>query len=262
MISFVIPAHNEEACLAATLDALLCAARQVGVPYEVIVVNDASTDQTGAIARERGVRVVDVTHRQIAATRNSGARAAHGEVLFFVDADTEPSAEAIRAGLDAIQQGAVGGGCVFHYNGPVPWWAHILLPIGNTAGRLLKLIGGCFLFCPRSEFEAVGGFCEQYYAAEEVVFVGALKVRGRFVIPRVSVLTSNRKLRDMTLWRALCELFRFVVGGPAAYRSREGLDLWYGSEARDQPAEAGGAHRRPPTHPETNRSSSVAGSGG
>jgi glycosyltransferase involved in cell wall biosynthesis len=260
MISFVIPAHNEEACLAATLDALLRAARQVGLPYEVIVVNDASTDRTGAIARERGVRVVDVQHRLIAATRNSGARAAHGEVLFFVDADTEASAEAVRAGLDALQQGAVGGGCVFRYNGPVPWWAHIVLPIGTRLSRRLKLIGGCFLFCPRSEFEAVGGFREQYYAAEDVVFVRALKSRGRFVIPRVAVLTSNRKVRDITLWRALRELCRFVVGGPEAYRSREGLDLWYGREARDPPAGGGGANGSQPIPPETNGTSAAAGS--
>jgi glycosyltransferase involved in cell wall biosynthesis len=233
MISFVIPAHNEEACLGATLDALLAAAREVGAPYEVIVVNDASTDRTSAIARERGARVVDVQHRQIAATRNSGARAARGEILFFVDADTEPSAEAIRAGLDAVQQGAVGGGCLFRYKGPIPSWAHILLPIANALGRGLKLIGGCFLFCPLSEFEAVGGFCERYYAAEEVVFVRALKARGRFVIPRVSVLTSNRKIRTMSAWRALSVICRFVIGGPESYRSREGLDLWYGREARD-----------------------------
>jgi hypothetical protein len=144
---------------------------------------------------------------------------------------------------------AAGGGCVFRFKGPIPWWAHILLPIGNTAGRMLKLIGGCFLFCPRSEFDGVGGFCEQYYAAEEVIFVKALKSRGRFVIPRVSVLTSNRKLRDMALRRALRELFRFVVRDPDAYRSREGLDLWYGSEARDQPAKSRGADGSQPIRP-------------
>jgi hypothetical protein len=116
------------------------------------------------------------------------------------------------------------------------------------------------LFCPRAEFEAVGGFCEQYYAAEEVVFVRALKSRGRFVIPRVSVLTSNRKLRDMALWRALCELFRFVVRGPEAYRSRDGLDLWFGSEARDQPAKGRGADGSQKIRPETNGPSSAAGS--
>ncbi len=54
----------------------------------MIVVDDASTDATPEIAAQNNARVVSVNHRQIAATRNSGARAAQGERLFFVDADT------------------------------------------------------------------------------------------------------------------------------------------------------------------------------
>jgi glycosyltransferase involved in cell wall biosynthesis len=234
MISFIIPAHNEEVCLPDTLDALVAAADKVGRPYEVIVVNDASTDITGQIARQRGVQVIDVEYRQIAATRNAGARAACGDILFFVDADTQANEGAIVAGLSAIDQGAVGGGCHFRWEGRIPWWARLLLPIGNAGGRLLTLCGGAFLFCRRSEFEAVGGFCERYFAAEEVAFVKALKRRGRFVIPRQTVLTSNRKLSTMSLWRAVRVLFPFVVRGPEAYRSREGLGLWYGPEAREK----------------------------
>jgi len=236
MISFVIPAHDEEACLPITLDALIAAVEQVGQLYEVIVVNDGSTDRTRMIASERGVRVVDVQHRQIAATRNAGAREARGEILFFVDADTQTNARAIRAGLNAIEQGAVGGGCLFRYDGWVPWWGRILLPLGNTAGRLLKFVGGAFLFCRRSDFEAIGGFCERYFAAEEVAFVKALKRRGRFVVLREAVLTSNRKVRTMSLWRALSVLFRVVVRGPESCLSRDGMGLWYGPEARDKVA--------------------------
>ncbi|MGO9113290.1 MAG: glycosyltransferase [Thermoguttaceae bacterium] len=231
MISFVIPAHNEEKCLPATLDALIAAAEQVGRPYEVIVVNDASTDSTSKVASQRGVRVIDVAHRHIAATRNAGVREASGDILFFVDADTQTNAGAIAAGLSAIEKGAVGGGCHFHFDGQIPWWAQILLPIGNAAGRLLTIVGGAFLFCRRADFEAVGGFCERYFAAEDLAFVKALKRRGRFVIPRERVLTSNRKVRAMSLWRAVPILFRFVVRGPKSYGSREGL--WYGPEARD-----------------------------
>jgi glycosyltransferase involved in cell wall biosynthesis len=233
MISFVIPAHNEEAFLPDTLDALVAAADRVGRAYEVIVVNDSSTDRTAGIAAARGVRVIDVSYRQIAATRNTGARAGRGDVLFFVDADTHASAAAIRAGLAALDRGAVGGGCHFRYHGPIPWWAHILLPIGNLGGRLLTVVGGAFLFCRRADFEAVGGFSERYFAAEEVVFVRALKKRGRVVIARPTVLTSNRKLRTMPLGRALWELARFTVRGPEGYRSRDGLDLWYGPKARE-----------------------------
>ncbi|HEY7328168.1 MAG TPA: glycosyltransferase [Gemmataceae bacterium] len=233
MISFIIPAYNEEQLLGRTLITLNAAARMLDEPFEVVVVDDASTDRTAAIAREQGARVVSVNHRQIAATRNAGAREAQGDILFFVDADTQANARAIRAGLRAIQQGAVGGGCVCRYDGWIPLWARILLLMGDAGGRLLKLVGGAFLFCRRSDFEAIGGFCERYYAAEEVVFVKALKRRGLFVIPWETVVTSNRKLCTMSLRRVLGPLFRLAVGGPESFHSREGLDLWYGPEARD-----------------------------
>jgi glycosyltransferase involved in cell wall biosynthesis len=233
MISYVIPAHNEEMCLPGTLDVLFSVANQVGRPYEVIVANDSSTDRTAAIASERGARVIDVQHRQIAATRNAGARVASGDIIFFIDADTQANALAIRAALAALERGAVGGGCRFRYAGWIPWWARVLLPIGNATGRILGIVGGAFLFVRRSDFEAVGGFCERYYAAEEVVFARALRRRGRFVIPRAMVLTSNRKIRAIGLRRALTELFRFAIRGPESYVTRDGLGLWYGPEARE-----------------------------
>src|SRR5690349_7930964 len=83
VLSFIVPAHNEQACLPRTLRAIHEAASDVGQPYEVIVVDDASTDATAGIARQNDAIVVSVNHRQIAATRNSGARAAKGDRLFF-----------------------------------------------------------------------------------------------------------------------------------------------------------------------------------
>ena len=76
MLSFVIPAHNEEQHLGATLAAINAAASDAGEPFEVIVVDDASTDRTARIAEEAQARVVLVQNRQISATRNAGARAA------------------------------------------------------------------------------------------------------------------------------------------------------------------------------------------
>src|SRR5436190_13026059 len=110
MISFIVPAHNEQASLGRTLEAIHKAARAVGQPYEIIVVDDASTDATPEIAAQNNARVVSVNHRQIAATRNSGARAAQGERLFFVDADTIVNSQAIVSALQAMDKGAVGGG--------------------------------------------------------------------------------------------------------------------------------------------------------
>lgn len=232
MISFIIPAHNEEAYLPKTLDTLLAAIRQIGEPFEIIVVNDASTDRTRDVALERGVQVIDVQHRHIAATRNSGARAASGDILFFIDADTQANAAIIRAGRRALRQGAIAGGCVPVYDGPVPLWVRLAYPLAAIAARLLTQVGGAFVFCRRSDFEAIGGFCERYFAAEDLGFVRDMKRRGRFVVPSATVLTSNRKIDRIGFWRAMRLIARLAVGGPEAFVSRDGLDLWYGPEAR------------------------------
>jgi len=126
-ISFVVPAHNEERLIGATLDAIHAAAREVAQPYEVVVANDASTDETAAIARARGARVVDCEHRQIARVRNTGARASTGHILVFVDADTRISTTVVRASLSAIEAGAVGGGATVHIEGRQPWWGPAVL---------------------------------------------------------------------------------------------------------------------------------------
>ena len=57
MISFVVPAYNEEAFIADTLNAIHCSARAVNEQYEIIVADDASTDRTAEIARSLGARV-------------------------------------------------------------------------------------------------------------------------------------------------------------------------------------------------------------
>jgi glycosyltransferase involved in cell wall biosynthesis len=110
MISFIVPAHNEESCLGRTLQTIHDSARVAGCPYEIIVADDASTDATAEVAKQNNARVVSVNHRQIAATRNAGARAATGERLFFVDADTIINSRVVASALRCMDKGAVGGG--------------------------------------------------------------------------------------------------------------------------------------------------------
>ena len=71
MLSFIIPAHNEERFLAATLASIRAAAASAGEPFELIVVDDESTDQTASVARSQGATVVPVSLRHIAAVRNA-----------------------------------------------------------------------------------------------------------------------------------------------------------------------------------------------
>ena len=90
MVSVIIPARNEEACLGPCLDSLLA---QAGVEFEIIVVDDASTDSTRQIADYRLVRIIDAAPLAAGCSgksnaAQSGADAAHGEWLLFTDADT------------------------------------------------------------------------------------------------------------------------------------------------------------------------------
>lgn len=235
MLSFVVPAFDEERLLPATLDALHAAARAIGEPYEVVVADDASTDRTARVAVEHGARVVTAGHRQIAATRNSGARAARGDTLFFVDADTWIAAPVVRAALDALAGGAVGGGAAVRFDGRVPLWARALLGATVWAFRHARLAAGCFVFCRRADFDAVGGFDERLYASEEIALSRALGRRGRFVVLREEVVTSGRKMRLHGGGELLRVFAGLVLRGPRSVRRRRGLELWYGAR-RDEAA--------------------------
>jgi glycosyltransferase involved in cell wall biosynthesis len=234
MISFIVPAYNEERLLGATLDALHAAGRAVDERYELVVVDDGSTDGTALVAERHGARVVGVTHRQIAATRNSGARAAAGALFIFVDADTLVNEALVRAAVAALRDGAVGGGAAVQFDGSVPLYARLLLPVFVRVFRAARLATGCFLFCTRSAFEAVGGFDEAFFGAEELVMSAALKRHGQFVVLRQAVTTSGRKLRTHSVREMLMLLGRVTLRGSKAVKQRQGMDLWY-AERREDP---------------------------
>ncbi|MDQ6860623.1 MAG: glycosyltransferase [Verrucomicrobiota bacterium] len=226
-ISIIVPAHNEEHELAATLRAINLAARAAAQPYELIVVDDASDDATAEIAGEFGARLVRVNLRQIAAVRNAGARVARGEILFFVDADTHVAPRHITLGLEALEQGFVGGSAKIALDQQVPLWARVFLRIFSTLYFAANLGVGAFIFTRRSSFEAVGGFDEQYFAGEEMYLTLALKKLGRFTILPEPITTSARKVRMHSGSHVLRQWLGMMLGGKRALRRRDKLDLWY-----------------------------------
>jgi len=227
LISFVVPAYNEERCLAATLEAIHAAARAIGIDYEIVVADDASTDATGEVARMAGARVVRVENRQISKTRNAGARAALGDRLVFVDADTRVSEVVVRAAMAAMDAGAVGGGATPAFDEHAPRWAHPMMAAVVGTMRLLNLAAGCFVFCARAAFERAGGFDERHFAGEEIMLSLALRRQGRFVILRERVVTSSRKFIARTPWQTLKLVLRLVARGMGGIRGREHTAFWY-----------------------------------
>lgn len=232
-VSFIVPAHNEERLLGATLESIHVAAARCACPYELIVVDDASTDATAAIAAGHNARVVAVNLRHIAAVRNAGAAAATGDYFVFVDADTLVNESVVRAAVRALDQGAVGGGAKVEWEGQLPVWARIVEAVILSSMRLARLAAGCFFFATREAFAAAGGFEEQVYASEELFLSRALKRHGRFVILSESVTTSGRKFRTYTT-RELLIMIRGLGWRPwRAIRRRDRLALWYGERRHD-----------------------------
>lgn len=227
MLSFIVPAHNEERELPATLLAIQRAAQAAAHPYEIIVVDDASTDATAKIAVRHQARVVPVNLRQIAAVRNAGARAARGDIFFFVDADTHIAPVHVTKALAILREGCIGGSARVALDGKVPLWARVFVT-GFCAIYFAANLGvGAFLFTRRELFEKAGGFDEQYFAGEEVYLSMALKKLGRFEILREPIVTSARKIRMHSPGFVLGQVFRLCLGGERALHERQKLDLWY-----------------------------------
>lgn len=226
MISFVIPAYNEELELPSTIAAIKEAVGQ-DRQYEIIVVDDASTDATAAVAKDAGARVVSINRRQIAAARNAGAHTARGDILFFVDADTRINLKHIIDAIAALAAGYSGGSARVAMGGAIPLWARIFMKIFCTIYFGLNLGAGAFLFTSRQNFDAIGRFSEELFVGEEVFFSLALRKIGRFKILREPIITSGRKLRMYSGREILANVFPVIIGGMRTVRSRGKLDLWY-----------------------------------
>ena len=227
MISFVVPAFNEELELGSTIGAIRAAAEESANDYEIIVVDDGSTDSTAEIAAHTGARVVSINRRQIAAARNAGACAARGDVLFFVDADTRINRRHVEDALAALKAGFAGGSARIVIDGIIPLWGHIFVKIFCAIYFANNLGAGAFLFSSRENFEKIGGFDEQLFIGEEVYFSLALRKLGRFKILREPIVTSGRKLRIYSARKVLSRSFGIVIRGKRAALSRDRLDLWY-----------------------------------
>ena len=206
--SLVIPAYNEADWLAALLDTVDAARRQYrggADSIEVIVADNASTDATAALALQRGCRVAKVEKRAIAAARNGGAAIATGEIVCFIDADSQIHPETFNAIEDVmLSRRVVVGTSKVH---PDRWSIGLALtwlaalPVAYIMG-----VDAGVVFCRRADFEAIGGYDESLLYAEDIQFLVDLKKLGR---PRgqrfarakgVRAITSTRKFDKHGDW--------------------------------------------------------------
>jgi len=206
-LSIIIPTLDEARSIGATLDAL---AREAG-GVEVIVVDGGSLDGTVELVRGRGVKLIEPGRgrgRQL----DAGARAASGRVLWFLHADTMPSAGFAAAIEEALgDPSVVAGNFDVHFDG------------GSRAARFLtwlyprlRKLGLCYgdsgIFARRDAYKRVGGF-RDFPIFEDLDLVRGLRKVGRVAHLRARVTTSSRRFegRSFTLtfarWSLLQALY-------------------------------------------------------
>ena len=233
-LSIVVPAFNEQRLIAATLERLNAGIevfRRHGWAGELIVCDNNSTDRTAELACAAGARVVFEPVNLFSRARNAGARAALGEWLLFVDADSSPSRELIEEMLDGIETGrCVGGGCTVTLP-RAPLAVRAWVGAWNLASRTMRWAAGSFLFCEAAAFRAVGGFSEELYAAEEIDFSRRLKAcfpgRDFIILHCHPLVTSGRKVELYSACEQLAFVWKMLTAGRRTLRSRDACSLWY-----------------------------------
>jgi glycosyltransferase involved in cell wall biosynthesis len=214
-LSFVIPARNEQALIGEVIEAILASVARASrvsrrdlwlpdTPFEVIVADDGSEDETAAIVGNfvdyEGVRLIQCAGRTCAASRNAGAAASLGRVLCFVDADTIVPENAVER---ILQHHEEDGRCLVLYRlaSREPgirawfWWTFWGMARRFPLARAKSM--PAFMSCDRAHFKRYGPFNEACAIAEEWPLTGAAyrHHRERFLYDRsLTARTSSRRM--------------------------------------------------------------------
>jgi glycosyltransferase involved in cell wall biosynthesis len=235
-ISIIVPAFNEERELPLSLRSIrgaMTVLHDLGWSAELIVCDNNSTDRTAAVARDEGASVVFEPINQISRARNTGAAAASGDWLVFIDADSQPTPALFADMARAIGEGrCIAGGSTVRLDttdtGP-----RLAVWTWNLVSRALRWAAGSFIFCEGAAFRDIGGFSLEVYAAEEIDLFRRLKRlarrRGRTIaiLRRHPLLTSARKARLYTPSEAFGFMLKTLLQRGRTLKNVRDCYQWY-----------------------------------
>lgn len=180
-VSVVMPAHNEEQYIAECLQSL----NNQDYPadrFEIIVVDNNSTDRTAEIAKAYGATVLFKEQGPVGAVRNYGAQHAKGDIIAFIDSDCVAPRDWLSQGcrlVSADPGAAFGGGC---YLREKPFFIEkFWLLSNNNEGTLPKHLIGATFFITKELFLAAGMFDETITSGEDTKLSEAIKAIGQAV---------------------------------------------------------------------------------
>jgi rSAM/selenodomain-associated transferase 2 len=186
-LSVIIPTLNEVRVIQKTLQQVLLTGAD-----EVVVVDGGSQDATREMAKHLGCRIIQ-SPRGRALQMNAGAKAAQGDVLLFLHADTLPPVVAKEIIQEALSDPQIVGGR-FDIRIDRPGWLYRLVAsLINLRSRLTRIAtGDQAIFVRRNVFERIGGFSE-IPIMEDVEFSRRLKRAGGIACLHARVTTSARR---------------------------------------------------------------------
>lgn len=211
-LSVIVPAFNEATTIAATLEALQQSINQyyAATPsvVELIVVDNASTDTTGDVARSHGALVVGEPKLGVSNARNAGFRASHGDKLLFIDADTLVPLELIARVVACLAPDVAGGAVAPDYQA-----AKRVIRAYNRmwalVARTFHMSQGVAQFAQRSAFEAVHGYDSTLYMSEDADFYWKLQRYARarqmrtVYLSDIRVRPSCRRMDQWPAWKTI-----------------------------------------------------------
>jgi GT2 family glycosyltransferase len=206
-ISVVVCSHNGAATIHDCCDGLVA----LDYPnYEVIVIDDGSSDETQAIASSYGFRVISTENRGLSSARNTGWQAATGEIVAYIDDDAWPDSDWLTYLAKAFEKGGyagVGGPNIPPPDSPATAACVAYAP-GNPTHVLLsdreaEHIPGCNSAFRKDALEAVGGFDTQFRTAgDDVDICWRIRERGwRLGFSPAAMVWHRRRGSIRAYWR-------------------------------------------------------------
>ncbi|MCH7664534.1 MAG: TIGR04283 family arsenosugar biosynthesis glycosyltransferase [Acidobacteria bacterium] len=194
-IAVVIPTLNEASALASNLPEIVAASE------EVLVSDGGSEDLTRQIAANCGARVVSGPPGR-GPQLNRGARAARGDGLLFLHADTVLPEGAVRSVANALANGSVGGGFQIRFASSRPIYRLGSSIVNLRTHWFQSPLGDQAQFVSRTAFEELGGFPD-WPILEDLEFMRRLKRLGKVTILEPPVVTSTRRFEDRGITRTI-----------------------------------------------------------
>ena len=223
MISVIVPVHNAMPWLEQQLSAL--AAQECGEPWEVVVADNNSTDDSRLVAQKwvdrfSKFRLVDASRvKGPGAARNAGVKAAHGEMLAFCDADDVVQPGWLTAHVLALTDADISAGAFdpWSLNGLArPTALSYIPPPAMTLFHFLPAAGSGNLALRRRVFEDLGGFAEDLMTGEDFDLSWRSQLSGhRYVLTTDAVVAR----RDQQGFKAVFQRYTaYGRCGPVLYR--------------------------------------------